>query len=105
MFKNLLKEIGKIIKVTKKHCKFCDGSKDLNKVTEDTIYGSTYYFHDSCLLDILCEPENHGHESVDLALTIEIIKNYELIKENAREKTRKRKLKKAQERVCNYEDT
>ena len=54
---------------------------------------------------MLCEPENYEHVTVDKALNIEVIKNYNLIREKAINKNRQKKLKEAQERICNHEDT
>ena len=70
-----------------------------------SIYEKPYDFHDECLLDVLCEPENYKHSTVDMALVIECIKNHDLKKEMERDKRRQIRLKEAQERLCDHEDT
>ena len=51
-------------------CRFCGGLGRLSKSTSYLIYQFEYYYHDSCLKDVLNNPERYGHELADLAIEI-----------------------------------
>ena len=56
-------------------CRFCKGSSgEITRTKRYDIYDnerwSSFTYHQSCLEDTLCEPEDYSHRLVDLALDI-----------------------------------
>lgn len=97
--------MGIINKYVTKRCVFCKGrSGNLEFVPDTTIYGylsdfSGSWYHMECLKDVLCEPEEHGHRKIEVALEIS-----DIIKEIERtERLRWIKVKEACEDIKNYE--
>lgn len=53
-------------------CPFCKQRDNLSKITKWNSYEDEYYYyHPSCLLHVLRNPESYNHRTVDLALDID----------------------------------
>ena len=67
--------MGTIRELFKKKCYFCDkyDKEKLNHVhfLLAGLYGEDYYFHHSCLKDILCNPEEHIDNKIYMAIDIQ----------------------------------
>lgn len=65
IFNRLLKrfDLGK--------CVFCGLSGNLSFIEKYGIYcEANWFYHQGCLLDIICEPENYDNNKIDMAILI-----------------------------------
>jgi hypothetical protein len=54
-------------------CPACKSREDVQLVPEYGVYGGInrhWAYHDECLQEVLCKPEEHGHKLVDYMLGI-----------------------------------
>jgi len=83
-------------------CDFCKSKAGQLDRIHDTFgyHTDTYTWHKECLEDVICDPEKHGHNVVDLALKIdELVSTRDRQRRKAKERQQLR-LSDAQKRHC-----
>lgn len=76
LWQDFWNKLRTVVRQLVKHCIFCQKRKRNDEIFKTvgrySGYGVTlkYHYHESCLTEVIDDPETHGHQEIDIALDI-----------------------------------